>query len=137
MTVVSVIQFIPLVGEALMTRFCIQCNRIIGEKCVQCGTKVTASSNSHAVSSAEFDCPSCGHHFLQGDGGETGGMCEPCFDAELQKAHEQAAKLSDGKIGTLQTTLPMVDSEPSFKNSFVKTQFFDKHGIHGKKTIHP
>jgi hypothetical protein len=92
MTVVSVIQFIPLVGEALMTRFCIQCNRIIGEKCVQCGTKVTASSNSHAVSSAEFDCPSCGHHFLQGDGGETGGMCEPCFDAELQSAHEYAAK---------------------------------------------
>jgi hypothetical protein len=83
-----------------MTRFCVQCNRIIGEKCVQCGTQVTASSNGHAVSSAEFDCPSCGHHFLQGDGGETGGMCEPCFDAELQKAHEQAAKLGDGKIVT-------------------------------------
>jgi hypothetical protein len=137
MTVVSVIQFIPLDGEALMTRFCIQCNRIIGEKCVQCGTKVTGSSNGHAASSAEFDCPSCGHHFLQGDGGETGGMCEPCFDAELQKAHEQATKPSDGKAVTLQTTLPMVDSEPSFKSSFVKTQFFDKRGIHGKKTIHP
>ena len=24
--------------------------------------------------------------------GETGGMCEPRFDAELQSAHEQAAK---------------------------------------------
>ena len=53
---------------------------------------MTASSNGHAMNSADFDCPSCGHHFLQGDGGETGGMCEPCFEAELQKAHEQAAK---------------------------------------------
>jgi len=61
------------------------------------------------VTGAEFDCPSCGHHFPQGDGGETGGMCEPCFDAELQKAHGQAAKSRaedagldcDGKIITL------------------------------------
>lgn len=75
-----------------MTRFCIQCNRIIGEKCVRCGTEVTASSNGNAVTGAEFDCPSCSHHFSQGDGGETGGMCGPCFDAELQKAHERAAK---------------------------------------------
>ena len=74
-----------------MTRFCIQCNRIIGEKCVHCGTEVTASSKRRAVNSAEFDCPSCGHHFVQGEGGKTGGMCELCFDAELQKAHEQAA----------------------------------------------
>ena len=35
-----------------MTRFCIQCNRIIGEKCVQCGTEVTASSNGDAVTGA-------------------------------------------------------------------------------------
>jgi hypothetical protein len=75
-----------------MTRVCIRCNRIIGEKCARCGTEVTAVSNGHAVTGADFDCPSCGHHFQQGDGGETGGMCEPCFDAELQSAHEQAAK---------------------------------------------
>jgi hypothetical protein len=75
-----------------MTRFCIRCNQIIGEKCVRCGTEVIAVSNSHAVTGAEFDCSSCGRHFPQGDGGETGGMCEPCFDAELRKAHEQAAK---------------------------------------------
>jgi hypothetical protein len=75
-----------------MTRFCIRCNRIIGEKCVQCGTEAAANSKKHAVTSAEFDCRSCGHHFLQGDGGETGGMCEPCFDAELQKAREWAGK---------------------------------------------
>jgi hypothetical protein len=56
-----------------MTRFCIRCNRIIGEKCVQCGTEATANSNGHVVSGAEFDCPSCGHRFPQGDGGETGG----------------------------------------------------------------
>jgi hypothetical protein len=75
-----------------MTRFCTRCNRIIGEKCVQCGTEATANSNGDTVTGAEFDCPSCGHRFPQGDGGETGGMCEPCFDAELQKAHEQTAK---------------------------------------------
>jgi hypothetical protein len=54
--------------------------------------EVTAKSNGHAVTRAEFDCASCGHHFPRGDGGETGGMCEPCFDAELRKAHEQLAK---------------------------------------------
>jgi hypothetical protein len=74
-----------------MTRLCIQCNQIIGEKCVQCGTEATANSNGNAVS-VDFNCPSCGHHFPKGDGGETGGMCKPCFDAELRKAHEEAAK---------------------------------------------
>ena len=75
-----------------MTRLCIRCNRVIGEKCVQCGTEATANSNGHAVTGLDFECPSCGHHFPQGDGGDTGGMCVPCFDAELRKAHEQAAK---------------------------------------------
>ena len=75
-----------------MTRFCIRCNRIIGEKCVQCGTEATANSNGYGVTDTDFNCPSCGYHFPRGDGGETGGMCEPCFDAQLRKAHEQAAK---------------------------------------------
>jgi transposase-like protein len=98
MKVVSVIHFIPLDMEAWMTRFCMQCDRIIGEKCVQCGTEATANSNGHALSGAEFDCPSCGYHFAQGDGGETGGMCEPCFDAELQKAQEQLALCKDSGL---------------------------------------
>lgn len=78
-----------------MTRFCTLCKRIIGEKCVRCGTEATpvkANSNGRAVAGTEFDCPVCGHHFPQGDGGETGGMCEPCFDTELRKAHEQASR---------------------------------------------
>ena len=75
-----------------MTRFCIQCNRMIGEKCLHCGTEATALSNGGVVTGAEFDCPSCGYHFTQGDGGKTGGMCEPCFDAELENAFEHAAK---------------------------------------------
>ncbi len=75
-----------------MTRFCMRCDRIVGEKCVQCGTEATADSNGHAVTAAEFDCPSCGHHFLQGDGGETGGLCTPCLESELQKAYVEAAK---------------------------------------------
>ena len=69
-----------------MTRFCMRCDQIIGEKCVQCGTEATAS-NGHALTNAEFDCPSCGHHFLQGDGGETGGLCTPCLETELKKAY--------------------------------------------------
>ena len=75
-----------------MTRTCILCNRITGEKCAHCGAEATANSNGHALTNAEFDCPSCGHHFTRGDGGETGGMCEPCFDSELRNAHEQVAK---------------------------------------------
>ncbi len=78
-----------------MTRFCTRCHQIIGEKCVRCGAEATplkANSNGHAIAGTEFDCPACGHHFNQGDGGETGGMCEPCFDAELRKAREQATK---------------------------------------------
>ena len=75
-----------------MTRFCIRCNRIIGEKCIQCGREATAASKGLALTGAEFDCPSCARHFPQGDGGETGGMCEPCFDAELRKAREWAGK---------------------------------------------
>ena len=82
-----------------MTRFCVQCNRIIGEKCVRCGTETTplnTNSNGHAMTGAEFKCSACGHRFTEGDGGETGGMCEPCLDAALRKAHEQAAKTQGG-----------------------------------------
>jgi hypothetical protein len=75
-----------------MTRTCILCNRIIGEKCAQCGTEASANPNGHAVNDAEFDCPACAHHFAQGDGGATGGMCEPCFDSELQTAQREVAK---------------------------------------------
>ena len=75
-----------------MTRFCMRCDRIIGEKCVQCGVEAAANLNGHAVSGAEFDCPSCSYHFEQGDGGETGGLCTPCLEAELQKAYVEAAK---------------------------------------------
>jgi hypothetical protein len=75
-----------------MTRTCTLCNRIIGEKCVQCGTEASANPNGQAATDAEFDCPACGHHFTQGDGGATGGMCEPCFDSELQTAQEEVAK---------------------------------------------
>jgi DNA-directed RNA polymerase subunit RPC12/RpoP len=63
-----------------------RCDRTIGEKCAKCGTEATANSNGHALTNAEFDCPSCGHHFLQGDGGETGGLCTPCLETELKKA---------------------------------------------------
>jgi hypothetical protein len=70
-----------------MTRFCIQCNRILGEKCVHCGTEaapITTNPRGHAVAGTEFDCSACGHHFPQGEGGEAGGMCEPCFEASFR-----------------------------------------------------
>jgi hypothetical protein len=76
-----------------MTRICIRCNRIIGEKCVRCGSEATplkANSKGHAIAGTDFDCPTCGHHFPQGEGGEGGGMCEPCCDAEFRMACEQA-----------------------------------------------
>jgi hypothetical protein len=71
---------------------------------------VTAVSNGHTVTDAEFDCPSCGYHFAQGDGGQTGGLCTPCFDSELRNAHEQAAKKrakADGKSWPSKTTEPI------------------------------
>ncbi len=76
-----------------MTRRCIQCKQVIGEKCARCGTATppTTNPNGLAVTGTEFDCPACGHHFSQGDGGETGGICETCLDAEL-RAHEQTAR---------------------------------------------
>jgi hypothetical protein len=51
-----------------------------------------AVSNARALTGVVFDCPSCSHRFSASDGGATGGMCEPCFDAELRNAHEEAAK---------------------------------------------
>jgi hypothetical protein len=83
---------LPLDAEARMIRRCIQCRQIIGEKCALCGTSTPprANSNPNAVTVTEFNCPAYGHHFSQGDGGETGGICETCFDAELRKAHEHS-----------------------------------------------
>jgi DNA-directed RNA polymerase subunit RPC12/RpoP len=75
-----------------MTRICNCCKQSIGEKCARCGTAATplkTNSGNHAMTGTDFDCPTCGHHFRQGDGGETGAICEPCFDAMLRKAHEQ------------------------------------------------
>ena len=75
-----------------MTRLCMVCKRIMGEKCARCGTEATpikTNPNGQAMTGTEFNCHSCGHHFVQGDGGETGAICEPCFDGLLRKAHEQ------------------------------------------------
>lgn len=71
-----------------MTRFCIRCTRILGETCVHCGAEATplkTNSNGNAMAGTEFDCDSCGHHFKQGEGGETGGMCERCLDSFLRQ----------------------------------------------------
>jgi hypothetical protein len=70
-----------------MTRLCMRCEQIVGEKCARCGTQVTVNSNGHAVTNAEFNCPLCGYSFAQGDGGETGGLCTPCLETELKKAY--------------------------------------------------
>jgi hypothetical protein len=79
-----------------MTRICTWCKRVIGERCAECGaeaTPVKAISQGHPLVGTDFDCPACGHHFTQGEGGETGGMCERCFDAELRRADERATKI--------------------------------------------
>jgi DNA-directed RNA polymerase subunit RPC12/RpoP len=78
-----------------MIRICTHCKRMIGEKCVRCGAEAVptkVNSQDHALVGTEFDCPGCGHHFPQGEGGETGALCEACLDAELRKAHERAIK---------------------------------------------
>ena len=78
-----------------MTRVCIRCARIIGEQCVRCGAEASplkANSSGHAVPGTEFDCSTCGHHFTQGDGGETGSMCDRCLEIGFSKTHRQTAK---------------------------------------------
>src|SRR5262249_24346843 len=75
-----------------MTRFCMRCDRIIGEKCFQCGTEAIADSNGHAVTWADFGCPSCGYHFPRGDGGETEASRHGVHNPELQKEYVDAAK---------------------------------------------
>ncbi len=75
-----------------MTRSCIHCTRFIAEECIRCGTEATplkTISNGHAMTGTEFHCSACGHHFTQGEGGETGGICEPCFISELRSAQER------------------------------------------------
>ena len=75
-----------------MTRVCVQCKELLGEKCKQCGAEaapIQADPQPNAPTGQEFKCPACAHRFTQGEGGETGGMCEQCFDAVLRKAHEQ------------------------------------------------
>jgi hypothetical protein len=81
-----------------MTRLCIQCDRIIGERCAHYGTEATplkANSNGHAVYGTEFNCPSCGHRFPQGEGGKSGGICEPCFYGVFLMACKQAKKIGE------------------------------------------
>lgn len=71
---------------------CVQCKEMLGEKCPQCGAEaapVDSNAQSQPATGIEFRCPACAHRFTKGKGGETGGMCEPCFDAVLRKAHEQ------------------------------------------------
>jgi hypothetical protein len=75
----------------LLTRVCVQFQQVLGEKCVRCGVEavpVHADAHSNAHAGQDFECLACRHRFSRGEGGETGGMCEPCFDAALQKAHE-------------------------------------------------
>lgn len=74
-----------------MTRVCAYCKEVLGEKCVTCGAEavpVHADPGSSAPAAQDFECPACRHRFCRGEGGETGGMCEACFDEELRKAHE-------------------------------------------------
>jgi hypothetical protein len=74
-----------------VTRVCVQCGERLGEKCVRCGAEarpIHADVQSTAPSENDFGCSACGHHFTGGEGGNTGGMCEACFDEALRKAHE-------------------------------------------------
>lgn len=75
-----------------MTRVCVRCKEVLGEKCVRCGAEAVpfhVTPQSNAPAGQDFDCPACGHQFTRGEGGETGGMCEACVNAALRKADER------------------------------------------------
>ena len=83
---------LPRHSGALVTRVCVQCKELLGEKCVRCGSEAVPLypiAQGHPLTRIEFRCPSCGHRFTQGEGGVTGGMCEPCFDEALRAAQER------------------------------------------------
>ena len=85
-----------------MTRICVQCQRTIGEKCGRCGTEAAPlHAKGQPPTEVEFRCPFCTHQFSQGEGGETGGMCEPCLDAALRNAREQQNTADE--IGIIQS----------------------------------
>ncbi len=72
-----------------MTRLCAVCKHVLGEKCAGCGAEATpleVNARGHALVGAEFLCPTCGHQFPQGDGGETYGLCGECLKLERRKA---------------------------------------------------
>ena len=65
-----------------MTCLCFSCNLTLGEKCPRCGEKAVPlkiNSNGNAMFGTEFNCPCCGHHFQQGEGGEFHAHCGQCF----------------------------------------------------------
>jgi hypothetical protein len=81
----------PRHSGAVVTRVCVQCKELLGEKCVQCGAEaapVDSNTQGHPPTRIEFRCPACRRRFSRGEGGETGGMCKPCLDEALRKAHE-------------------------------------------------
>jgi hypothetical protein len=60
-----------------MTRFCMDCKKLLGEKCPHCGSLDIASDNPEQTC---FHCRHCGQSFTEGQGGSTDGCCSTCID---------------------------------------------------------
>lgn len=65
-----------------MTRICIDCKKIYGEKCAVCGSIDLAFFRGGAI----CRCNACENLFRPGGGGTTGGYCPPCLDRWRERA---------------------------------------------------
>jgi transposase-like protein len=73
-----------------MTRFCMDCKKLLGEKCARCGS-TNLSERNYTDSTTGFHCHGCGHNFRQGEGGNTDGCCAECVE---KRNHERQARRS-------------------------------------------
>jgi hypothetical protein len=66
-----------------MTRVCCVCEKVLGEKCPECGGDAITVRSPHTPRNV-YHCPaeSCPVlAFIEGQGGITSGYCAECFDA--------------------------------------------------------
>lgn len=64
-----------------MTRLCMDCGIILGEKCPHCGCILVRAWLTLFRKRERYQClhPNCGRKFNPGQGGITHTLCQPCL----------------------------------------------------------
>lgn len=70
--------------EKSMTRVCMDCKAVTGEKCPKCG----GLAQEYGADLFLCDSPACSVRvFARGQGGETHGICRSCFDVRAAEMY--------------------------------------------------